>query len=309
MKYPLITFKKNNMRFISFIKIVILGAILTLATAYNVSGQSFVSSKMKKYTKQYGGINFTVYKFSRSSSGGTKIKAKYFAQNANDRFNSWKIGKNVLLACSGAFSVDWTTQSPPLGLCVDNGHVVNKNLVKEKDKYGNSLDGLVIVYGGGEAEGGIAMKDIEKGRVCTQSPKRCYDIKNNDKDSFNFINWAESNYATVFQLPLMYSSEYGNNFGSLYNGNRAERRFLALCEGNDGVIYHLIIDVPGQINLNYSASKLINMLTSDFETLYSLSVLDTGGKNILYEYMNGYASKKADVDISLATNLIIYYTD
>jgi hypothetical protein len=290
-------------------KVIFLGAVLSFISAGNLTGQSFASGKMKKYTKQYGGIQFTIYKFSRSSAGGTKVKAKYFARNANCRFNSWKTGKKILLACSGAFSVDWTTFSPPLGLCIDNGYTVNKNLVINKDQYGNSLDGLVIVYGGGEARGGIAMKDIEKGRVCTKLPNKCYDIKNNIVDRYDFIDWAERNNATVFQLPLMYSNEYGKNFGSLFNGNKAERRFLALCEGHDNVVYHLIIDVPGQVYMNYSADKIIDMLEYDFKTLYSLVVLDTGGKNILYEYMYGYASKKADVDISEATNLIIYYFD
>jgi len=290
-------------------KTILLGTVLSFILSGNASGQSFAAGKMVKYTKQYGGISFTIYKFSRSASGDTKVKAKYFARNASSRFNYWKTGKKILLACSGAFSVDWTTQSPPLGLCVDNGHVVNRTLVIGKDKYGNSLDGLVIVYGGGEAEGGIAMKDIEQGRVCTQSPSKCYDIKNSYIDRYEFINWAEQNYATVFQLPLMYSNEYGKNFGFLYNGNKAERRFLALCKGYDNVLYHLIIDVPGQVYLNYSADKLIDLLKRDFKTLYSLAVLDTGGKNILYEYMNGFTNKKADVDISEATNLIIYYID
>ena len=289
--------------------VAFLAAVIMPATAFTVQGQSFAGGKMVKNTKTYAGMQLTIYKFSRSASGSTKVKAKYFARNANYRFNQWKSGKKILLVCSGAFSVNWTVSSPPLGLCIDNGYTVNKNLVIGKDENGNSLDGLVIVYGGGEAEGGIAVKDIEQGKVCTQSPNKCYDIKNSYIDRYDFISWAKDNNATVFQLPLMYSNEFGKNFGSLYNGNKAERRFLALCKGYDDVLYHLIIDVPGQVYLNYSASKIIAMLKNDFKTLYSLSVLDTGGKNILYEYMNGYASKQADVDISEATNLIIYYID
>jgi len=130
------------------------------------------------------------------------------------------------LVCSGAFSESWQKNSPPVGLCVDNGYIVNRNLIIGKDRNGNSLDGLIIVYGGGDDRGGIVVKDIEHDKICTNTDgiNRCYDLKGNWVDRYDFIQWAKNNYATVFQVPLMYSSEYGVNYGSLNNGQKAERR-------------------------------------------------------------------------------------
>jgi len=271
----------------------------------NINGQANLSGKFDKYKKKLLGISVTIYEFSRKEEGKKRIKAKYFAHNANSRFNSWRDGKNVLLACSGAFSESWQIDSPPHGLCVDNGDVVNRNLVIGKDEHGNSLDGLVIVFEGGKGAGGIVIKDIEHGVIST--PARSYDIKDSNSDKVAFTAWAESNNATVFQLPLMYSKEYGKNYGELNHGSKKERRYLAICEGNDGIIYHLIIDVAKSVYMNEFAKKIKEFLSKEFSEVYGLLVLDTGGKNILYEYFNGYGARIANTEISEATNLLVYY--
>ncbi len=261
----------------------------------------------EKYNDIYAGLPFTVYKFSRERIGGERVYAKYFAHNAYKSFTNWRIDKRVIMVCAGGFSISWDVNSNPSGLCIDNGAVVNRAVSVYRDSYGNSLDGLVIVYNGGVDAGGIALTDIQRDRVCTQYPNRRYDIKNNSSDTNQFIDWAEKNSATVFQLPLMYSYKFGKNYGSLNYGNKKGRRFLAICKGKNAVIYHLIIDVRSNVNMNAAADKIIDYLGKKYSLVYGVLVLEAGAKDILYEYDGARVTQIGNNGFDTATNLLVYY--
>lgn len=82
----------------------------------------------------------------------------------------------------------------PVGLCIDNGEIVNKSLA-------NDLGGLVIVY----ATGGIVTTRLSDGNLTmqTNSGNKVFDIKNSAFDRVQFINWAKEFEATVFQAHLL----------------------------------------------------------------------------------------------------------
>lgn len=256
---------------------------------------------------EYQDYDLNVYDFSRRKSRRTgQIKAKYFAKNANSQFNEWKEGKKILFYCSGAFSESWDPNSPPLGVCVDNGNIVNRNL-------DSSMDGLVIVYNGGAQAGGIGVVNIDKDPVkVSQGGNFTYDLRNYSQKS-SFLNWAASQDATVFQTQLMYTSKYGYGFNEsthLTYGSSAERRFLAICI-KDGTVHHIVIDHPGGDYLNRSAKRVHSYLSESMGyNVIGLFNLDTGGKNIMRAYDDeGDTLSRTSLDTDEATNLLVYYVD
>jgi len=250
------------------------------------------------------GTDFILYQFSRQ---GGRLKARYFAQNANYFFQQWKAGKQVLLVCAGAFSSSWETDAPPVGICVDNGQVVNRAV-------NNTMDGLVVIYNGGSGKGGVAMTNLEKEAITVaqglSAPTPLW--VHNTTDRMMFLNWAERESATVFQTQLMYSKSHGFGF-DLYNhryaGALATRRFLATAQkGNE--LFHLVIDMPHQADyLNNAAYKVVGMLQQQgFGTIWGLINLDTGGKDILQVYdPYGNLLHSTDKGTEVATNLLVYY--
>ena len=89
------------------------------ANSQNINEQkyTYTDNSNNKYS-------YTLYDFSM----GYSIKVKYFASNAYNRYQNWQYGKKVLLICSGAFSNSWSSDAIPIGLTVDNGTVVNRNI-------------------------------------------------------------------------------------------------------------------------------------------------------------------------------------
>ena len=132
--------------------------ILLLAFHQGVAQSNYLKGTYVKEKVHHEGSRFTVYDFSRKKTNKGIVRAKYFAQNANDQFEDWKDDRQILFYCSGAFSESWDTDSPPLGICVDNGRIVNRNIDKQ-------MDGLVIVYNGGLQAGGIAVVNMDKESV------------------------------------------------------------------------------------------------------------------------------------------------
>ena len=267
--------------------------------------QSFLKGSYERSQVEYEGAPLQVCTFSRKKTSKGTIKAKYFAKNANQQFAAWKGNRRILLYCSGAFSESWDSDSPPLGICVDNGRIVNRNIDQ-------TMDGLVIVYNGGGQAGGIAVVNLDKEPVTvSQGGKAEYNLRD-ASDRVHFLRWASDQQATVFQTQLMYTKSYGRGFDlrKLTYGKAAERRFLAICM-KKGVVYHLVIDHPESDYLNRAAERVIRYLVdNEGYELYGLFNLDTGGKNILRVYDDeGDVLAKGSESVSDATNLLVYYVD
>ena len=287
------------------INLTLLLLIILISTGHS---QSYFSGKFKTTEYTHEGKSFTLYDFSRT---GAVIRAKYFAQNAYTEYLKWKGTKEILLVTAGAFSDSWGVNGKPIGLCVDNGHIVSR--VPD-----SKMDGMVIVYNGSSQIGGIAIVDLDKSGVKCKTSKgdyKYYYPRNSYTDRSNFLNWGEDNGLTLFQTQLVYSEKksYSENFSNLYYGNSRERRFLAICK-KSGTVHHVIIDIPDPMYLNLAAKQAKYVLEYDgFDVLYIMN-LDTGGKNILHAY-NGVDLKNlqpnynSEARIEKATNLIIYYKD
>ncbi|MEO0584175.1 MAG: hypothetical protein AAF135_18315 [Bacteroidota bacterium] len=276
--------------------------IVPQAKAQTFLGGSYIRSEVK-----FDGSNFTTYHFSRKSNKKNgKVKAKYFAKDANEQFARWKNNKRILYYCSGAFSISWDSDSPPLGICVDNGVIVNRDLDA-------TMDGLIIVYNGGAQAGGIAVINLDKEKVTTKNNgvSTTYDLRNYS-DRARFLNWAVNNDATVFQTQLMYTKTYGYGFPSnkITYGNKATRRFLGICI-RKGVVYHVVVDYNESDYLNQSADKVTRYLTNTMGyDVIGLFNLDTGGKDIMKAYNDsGGEIDSGDYNVNIATNLLVYYVD
>ncbi|MFN8263737.1 MAG: hypothetical protein U0T07_09445 [Chitinophagales bacterium] len=283
--------------------------------SFTIGDNNYDASLVEISTTTYNSDKFIMVNMKRD---GNHIKAKYFAatdpytnKNVTERFNSWSVGKNIVSYSSGTYmtACEPSNNPKPVGLCIDNGEIVNKSLT-------NDLGGLVIVY----ATGGVVATRLNDGNltVQTNSGNKMYDIKNNTFDRVEFINWARDNEATVFQAHLLV---YKNNLdmSRCKSGNclkLASRRFLAVCKDQNDKVVHTIIHCTTETTLYDGAVKSFNFLKEfkDMKEIVFMINLDTGCQNV-------FKVKKSDgtekiikntpnspfLDVSAAVNLLVYY--
>jgi len=231
------------------------------------------------------------------SASGKRIKAKYFASgNAYQSFKNWKIGKDIILISSGAYSEGWTSNSTPIGLCVDNGRIVNRNIK-------NEMDGLVIV----EAVGGVRVSDIERNDLTLHSlGKRKISPR---RDKITLLNWGSSENATIFQTHLL-AFENTLRVGTNGSHESANRRMLVLATYN-GEVIHLVFHITRNVTLYQAANDVQKTLIKRGINVVGVLNLDTGGYDILKVY-NDQGYPYSDIsgtvnNLSDATNLLVYY--
>lgn len=273
--------------------------ILAFLLVFSAEAQNYLGGLYQISTNSYNGKQYTLFSFSRQ---GNKLKAKYFVRNPKSLTSLQ--GKKILFVCSGAFSVNWDPNSPPIGVCVDKGMIINRNVDTQ-------MDGLVVVYNGGAQMGGVVVSNLDKEpiNVGAGADKKSFWIKNNDGDKIQFLNWAKTEEATVFQTQLMYSTKgYEFPLNKLSNGNPAERRFLAICKIN-GSVQHVIVNAPQSDHLNQSAKNVVEMLQSSGYEIFGLLNLDTGGRNYMAAYNDKGSIVQSNGKIEDAINLVIYYAD
>lgn len=247
--------------------------------------------KLVKSGSTYGHATFLW----RGKSNGT-LKAKYFASgNTYEAFKSWKGQKDIVLLSSGAYSNGFSYNSIPIGLCVDNGRIVNRKIEDDKDA-------LVIV----EAVGGVRVSDIDLCDLTLASLNRTICPR---RDKTTLLSWGEDEYATIFQTHLL---AFKNTLRiSSYNSDKssATRRFLVLGF-IEGSLFHAVFDITRSMSLYDAASDVLNSLGG--ANVIAVLNLDTGGNNI-YESYNDYGSKISYLEGTKtpanATNLLVYYYD
>jgi hypothetical protein len=228
---------------------------------------------------------------------GKQFGIKYFSQNAASRFERWRQDKKVLIACAGAFSATWDSDSHPVGFTIDNGEVINLNFDVEMDGLVIVEDNEVKVLDLDYLQSGI---EIDGGKIIRLNPR------NSTYDSELLRNLAVRNKFTIFQTQLLFSKSRANNFTNLYFGKIRERRFMALCMKNS-IFYNVIIDVPDPAYLNLAAKYAKEVLEYDGFSVSMILNLDTGDKNIFWgtekEILYDFGSIKMDK----STNLIVWY--
>jgi hypothetical protein len=260
---------------------------------------------VKTYKLSYDGESFGYSNWMKRKN----VKAKYFAQKNStqsvyERFEDWKEGKDVVMACSGAFSSqvygrpqkDW----PPVGLTVDNGVVVNKNI-----EY-NSMDGLVIVY----ATGGVVVTDIEDPRLTiTYSNGKSYKI-NAREDKERLLDWAISEKATIFQTHLLaYDNEL--NISRAARKEKRMRRTLVLATDSSGDLFHIVYYFKEKVYMYDLGRDLLQYLRDDEDmNVVAILNLDTGMYNVQEVWdEDGYSQSELSGDTNMkdATNLVVYH--
>jgi hypothetical protein len=278
--------------------------ILTLASFKSVvAPMTYDTNDVKISTAKENGINYRVVMMNRTNQ---RVKAKYFAfkeggKTVYQRYLDWKVGRNIVLVSSGTYiTKDF---SGPEGLTVDNGRMVNENFT---DKF----DGLVIV----QATGGIAVTNTKEKLVnitfASTGVKKSLDLKKYS-DKYEFIEWAKSEQATVFQTHLLAFEDQLKVGASNSSANARERRFLAACRSN-GVLYHVIVHIDNNLTLYEATKEVVSFLKNlkEMDTVISIVNLDTGLQDV-FELYNSDGSKRTEiagrVNASEAYNLLVYY--
>lgn len=206
-----------------------------------------------------------------------KVKAKYFAHKSinnrttvYDRYLSWRKNKNVLLITSGAYATGWNGSDIPAGLTIDNGIIVNRTLDRE-------MDALVIV----EAVGGIRVVNLEDQNITIYNKYGTNQI-NIHREKSQFIDWASSNKATVFQSHLLI---FKNRLKvSKYNSSNSKsvRKALLLVKDRYNNIYHTIYYTKHQSFTLYEFSRLLlNHMTENGMAIIAAVNLDTGRYDVM----------------------------
>jgi hypothetical protein len=233
---------------------------------------STFGGNVKTYTLKDGSRNMGHSIWISRESG--KVDAKYFAHKqygevVHDRYDSWRSGKDVVLMSSGAYATGWKGSDVPVGVTVDNGKIVNRN-------YDDDMDGLVIVY----ATGGIAVSNIDNGDLYLDALGRKVDIRN-VKDRGDFLNWAVSQNATVFQTHLTIFKNQLQCYYSSSDGN-TRRKSLVLAKNSNGELFHIIFYFKDSGHTLYNASKMtLSYLRGKGMDVIAAINLDTGDYDII----------------------------
>lgn len=247
--------------------------------------------KLKKGKRNYGYATFLW----RGKSKG-KLKAKYFASgNTYKKYKAWRKGKDVVLISSGGYSTGFSNKSEPVGLCVDNGKIVNRRIENDKDA-------LVIV----EAVGGIRVSDIDQCDLTLGGMSKSICPR---QDKTKLLNWGVNKNATIFQSHLLaFKNELRINPTSS-SKKSTTRRFLVLGF-RDEVLFHAVFNVDKDMTLYDAANNALQAMSK--MNVISIVNLDTGGNDI-YEVYDDQKSKirymMGDAEPRDATNLLVYYYD
>ncbi len=288
--------KKNNSLLFA---ILLLCSFIPVPPAYDTN---FV--EISGYTDKRG-ITYNFVYMNRTGSGN-RIKAKYFASRGEDgssvssRFMGWGKDMNVIAVTSAGYMDRY---SVPVGLTIDNGRIVNSNL--------ESFDGLIIVY----ATGGVVATNLDNADLTLQgggiTAGRKFDIRGSYRDRQDFIDWAESQEATVFQTHLLV---YKNQLEIASNASTTprERRFLAVGKDvNTGETCHVIVNSPESTSLYEGTRRVKDFLNEykDMEVTFMIN-LDPGDQNVFFLFNRDGSvnnSIRGPLPITSAANLLAYY--
>ena len=249
-----------------------------------------------------------IYSVVRMTRKDNRIKVKYFASKSPDgqpvskRFQDWRQNKNIIAYSSGTYMTDYTQNTMPIGLCIDAGNIINRSIAP--------YDGLAIVY----ATGGMVVTDIKQKNLTIQYKGFNENIDvTSALDRIKLFNWGSAEGATIFQTHLFV---YKDNIKVYQNSSNklAERRFLAVCKGEDDNIYHYIINLPDASTILNGVQKAKDYLIKmeNIKELTYLINLDTGAQDIFGAFdKNGEQISsprfQGKVKLPYAVNLLVYY--
>lgn len=288
--------------------------ITIISLAFFLLTQSSSTTRIPTYDPKYVEISTAVHKnhsydVVSMSRKDNRIKAKYFGAKDYDnktvpeRYKQWAVGKNIVCLTSAGYMDD---KYIPVGLTIDNGILVNGTLA--------NFDGLVIVY----ATGGVVASNLKNADLTVAGGNipsgTKLDIKNNPFHLQQFIEWAASQKATVFQTHLFV---YKNTLDpKIDNKTSRERRFLAVGTiknkyTNESEVKHIIVNSPTYSTLYDGCQRSLDFLNvyKNMDVTFMIN-LDPGAQNVFFLYdSEGKESPaiKGTLPISSAANLLVYY--
>lgn len=223
-----------------------------------------------------------------------------------EKYTKWQKGKKVICYTSGGY-VDQNNInfSLPIGICIEDGRVINNNLLIGK------FDGLFLCSPSGK----ISVFNLKNSSIELENSsgaKFSLDLSNSF-DRINFFNWASKNKATVFQTHLVCFQN--QVFGNIENFKKENRRILARAKNKSGEYFQYIINIASPVSLHDAANIVFSYLKSE-ESVTDVEFainLDLGSQDIFGAYpSNGTKINNrffGSRNISDALNLIVYYTD
>lgn len=293
------------------ISFLTLSIILIFCTAFTKDIEDYDEDLVEVSTAIFNSDRFHMISMKR---GSNRIKAKYFAatdpsnnKTVPERYNAWKKGKNIIAVSSGTYMTDCNiVNAKPVGLCIDNGIIVNKNLDLK-------LGGLIIVY----HTGGIEATKISDGNLGISDKGNTKIINiNNSFDRTSFVTWAKSNEATVFQSHLLvYNDKINTSYCHSKTqscANKASRRFLAICKDHNNEIVHTIVHSPSETTLHDGTTKVYKFLKNfkEMNQVQFMINIDTGCQDVFNLYRSDgtkFNKIKGTLDENDAVNLLVYY--
>jgi len=282
-----------------------------------ISMNSWAQYDQKLVKFDFREINDNPYGVVKIYMKNERIKVKYFASKDEsgipimERFNEWAFSKKLVLVSSGTYyyypnkNNRNKNSALPVGICVDNGKVINKATESK-------LDGLAMVYSSGK----IMVENLkDKSIPIRQKNGTIANLNLADPlDKNIFFKWAEDVKATVFQTHLFAHKNkllVGNNS----NGFKDFRRFLAVCTNENGESLHYVINLPFNTTILDGSTKAVEYLKNveHVRDVAFLINLDTGAQNTLLTYHPKSGDPLPNPNFSGtktlkdAINLIAYY--
>lgn len=287
--------------------------IVSLSFLLIFSAQLFSQYPPKQAEFSSVNISGESYSIVKLFNNNKRLRFKYFAskdQNGNSvhkRYLAWAMNKNVICYSSGTYMDDYDLKiAKPIGLCIDQGRVVNNGLILDK------FEGLVIVYPSGR----ISVHNLKSKSIQIDNGEG--QMMNFDLASgfstLQFIKWAKEQEATVFQTHLFcFKNQLYEN---LDNKKKAGRRFMAAGKDVSGVFKHYIINLSSPNTLLEASRKATRYLKSyeDIIEVEYLINLDPGAQDVFGAYLpsgkkNNSKGFQGTLDIAKSLNLIVCYVE
>ena len=287
---------RNSMKFVL--------SIFTILTLYSFVGLISYDTKFVEKATLSDNIGHSYdLLFLKKTASQSKIKTKYFGETGSEtnsiseRYLNWVKDKSIIYVTDVGF-VD--RYYAPVGLSIENGKLLNRNL--------EHFDGLVIIF----PSGGLIVTNLDSANFRIPGRyEKTLDIRGSLLDKENFIEWAEKENISAFQTQLLAFNDV-LQISPVSDSARRERRFLAICRSNQtGEIIHAIVNSHEHISL-FSASLGTKKILNEFADLKIEALLnvDRGIQYVSFFFNeDGTVSNymRGNFSIKQVTPLLAYY--